>query len=211
MKIQVRDGLFSFTFEGREVASFSTEKPGRHQWVEMELYWAEPGQGRSAPLLRLPGGGYVTHVIGQSVRAHRHNSSCVSGGLPVAMKDLIAEALPCPDCRPSFPVMKTLRPDRFRSDDEFEQAVAREEARVYAERAGLAGTLSLESPRHSVRRSLNAADLVRHVVGDKLSWPAEQLLNQAAAADPDIKAAIDDPATAIAIQEALVAAGRMVL
>lgn len=209
-KIEVRDGMFSFSFEGREVAAVSTEKPGRHQWVEMELYWAEPGQIEQSPLLRLPGGGYVTHVIGQSVRAHRHNSSC-SSGIETLIKDLIAEALPCPTCRPSFPLMKTMRHERYRDEFEFEMAVSREEGRVYAARSVLTGSVDLESTRHSVHRAFTAKHAVQRIIGDRLSWPAERLLYAAAAADADIKAAIDDPATALAIQEALVASGRVVL
>ena len=75
----VRDGLFKVVFEGTFLGHSDTHREGTLRWVEMDLYWAEPGQDHSSPLLRLPDGGYVTHIIGQSVVAHRVGAPAAAG------------------------------------------------------------------------------------------------------------------------------------
>lgn len=192
---EVREGLFKVSFEGILLGSSTTHRPSALRWVEMDLYWAEPGQEEDSPLLRLPDGGYVTHVIGQSVVAHRHNSVC-GQKLPVTIADMIPDALPCPECQPpAFPMMRYIGPGEYDDSEEYEALLDAEAARITTLRRGMTGLLDVESPRHTLRRAVTARDAVRRIIGPKLSWPAEQLLNAAAQNDPLIKAAIEDPMT----------------
>lgn len=191
----VRDGLFPVEFEGMLLGSSNTHRPHALRWVEMDLYWADAGQDVSSPLLRLPQGGYVTHVVGQSVVAHRHRSECATG-LKVHVTRMIPDALPCPVCAPDpFPVMKHLPAGDYPTDDAHEEAMDAEAERVKSARLGLDCFYDVESPKHSVRRAATAREAVRRIVGQKLSWPAEQLLHEAAENDADIREAMSDPNT----------------
>ena len=194
-KIQVTDGMYGITFSGREIARVTTEQPGGLRWVEMELYWAEPGQDESVPMLQLPEGGYVTHIIGQSLVAHKHNSFC-KRGVQVHVNEMIADALPCPDCTPQFPVMKNIDPRKFEDEDLYLRKVAEEEERVLTARKDNYMLVDLESPRHSVHRAKSAPEAVRQIIGPHLSWPAERLLSMARKADPKIDAVFDSTGAA---------------
>lgn len=192
----VRDGLFKVIFEGLLIGHSDTHREGVLRWVEMDLYWAEPGQDETSPLLRLPQGGYVTHIVGQSVVAHRHNSPTCSG-LSVLIAEMTPDALPCPVCEPEpFPLMRHIDPSEYSTSEEREALLDIEEERITALRQNYAGMLDVESPRHTLRRALTARDAVRRIVGPKLSWPAEKLLHVASQHDPLIKAAMEDPSTA---------------
>jgi len=192
----VRDGLFKVVFEGVLLGSSGTHQPGALRWVEMDLYWAEPGQEQTSSLLRLPQGGYVTHIVGQSVVAHRHNSTCGTG-LSVKIAEMIPDALPCPTCEPEpFPVMRHIDPSEYSTDEEREELLDKEAEHIVDLRQDYDGLLDVESPRHTLRRALTAPDAVRRIVGQKLSWPAEKLLHEAQQNDPLIKAAMEDPSTA---------------
>lgn len=193
----VRDGLFPVDFEGKLLGSSNTHRPGVLRWVEMDLYYADAGQDETSPLLRLPEGGYVTHVVGQSVVAHRHRSTCGTG-LKTFISEMIPDALPCPECKPdAFPVMRQLNPAHYPNSDAHEEALDAEADRVLEARLFMQECLDVESPKHSVRRASTAREAVRRIVGQKLSWPAEQLLHEAAQNDPAIKAAMADPLTMV--------------
>jgi hypothetical protein len=192
----VKDGLFRVVFTGTLLGHSDTHRNGVLRWVEMDLYWAEPGQEETSPLLRMPEGGYVTHIIGQSVVAHRLNSGTCSG-LPVKIADMIPDALPCPDCEPDpFPLMRIIDPGEYRTDEEREELLDIEAERIMTLRRKYDGMMDVESPRHTLRRAATAREAVRRIVGPKLSWPAEKLLHVAAQNDPLIKAAMEDPSTA---------------
>lgn len=175
MKYIVRDGLIPVEFEGERLAVVSTEVRWVDRWVELELYKVPP-QPDPTGRIGLPSGGYITHVIGQSVRAHVHDSAC-NTGVPVQIRDLPSDAVPCADCSPDFPVCMD-------SEDEDEVAAVR------AERSLLSGVFDLESARHTVHRSVTAGETVRRVTGRALSTPAQRLLEIAATIDPEIAGVI---------------------
>jgi hypothetical protein len=154
--LEVRDGLKPVQFEGTLLARVRTETPRRPRWVEFELYCSEPNKS-------LPNGGYLIHIIGQSVVYHRHESAC-NTGVPHRAADLPDDAEPCDVCRP--PAAAAL---------------------------GGADVVDLESPRHTLYKCATAEDAVRQIRGHRLSAPASRLLETAAQADPAIAAAYSAP------------------
>lgn len=173
MKHTVRDGLYPVEFEGDQLAAVSTETWSASRWVELELYRI-PAQPDPTGRISLPRGGYLTHVIGQSLVAHRRNSRC-NTGVPTKISDLPDDAVPCDECNPEFPVCMNIND-------------AAEVASVRAARArDLDGVVDLESPRHSLHRTVSAAETVRKITGRQLSTPAQRLLETAAISDEEIK------------------------
>lgn len=186
MQYEVIDGLRVVAFTGREIASASTqrqmpegrtwntlsafEKKTLSRWVEMELYVVDAGQDDPGDLIRLPGGGYFFHVIGQSLLYHAHNSVC-NNGVPVRASETEVDVVPCPDCRP--PLLWD-----WHEPQDPEDAVLLTEP-------GL--EVDVETPRNSLRRAETALGIIRDVEGKQLSTPAQKLLEIAMRNDPEIR------------------------
>jgi hypothetical protein len=180
-KHEVVDGVYTIPFTGVSIGDSTTEKRIPYpslRWVEMELFTVEPGQSYWLPddpdqedLLKLPGGGYLCHIIGQSVVYHQYGAGCGGGGVPTAAKDTEFDVLPCPDCKPPriwMPSDSAAPPLRPGIDPEM--------------------MVELETARHSIQRGASAAQIVRSIIGSRLSTPAQKLLEIARKNDPKIDA-----------------------
>jgi hypothetical protein len=180
-KHEVVDGVYAIPFLGASIGFSTTGKlipQPSLRWVEMELYTVEPGQSYSLPddpdqedLLKLPDGGYLCHVIGQSVVYHQYGVGCGGGGVPTTAKDTEIDVLPCPDCRP----VRLWTPAR--------------DGQAWL-RPGVDPEMQveLETARHSVQRATSEGQIVRSIVGSRLSTPAQKLLYAARKNDPRIDA-----------------------
>jgi hypothetical protein len=195
---EVRDGLWPVQFHGTQLAVSTTERKmpeGRSwrtltawekkavgRWVEMELYLVDAGQPDPLGRIGLPDGGYLYHVIGQSLIYHTAGSAC-NAGVPAQAGNTEIDVLPCWNCRPAPPLLWDW-PGPDRDPD--------------GKRASLlvppAMTVDLESPRHTLKRAVTAPDLVRLVIDRQLSTPAQRLLEMAQEQDTRIAEVFSTPA-----------------
>lgn len=157
MLCHVRDGLRPVDFTGEQIARVSTETD-RPRWVELELYWATPSE-------KLPEGGYFTHIVGQSVVYHKHQSDC-NTGVPATVEEIPEDSEPCEKCRP--PALTMLDSDAW---------------------------VDMESPRHTLYRTGGpreqaAVEMVQRMQR-RPSAPAQRLLEMAAQEDPAIAHALE--------------------
>lgn len=92
----LKDGLFDVPFTGVELAHVSTKRPGRHQWLELELYRITEGPNT---------GHYVLTTIAYSDRYHGGPRGCAKG-ISMTFGEALKQATsaqPCPDCAPPRP------------------------------------------------------------------------------------------------------------
>lgn len=194
----VRDGLWPVHFQGTQLAVSTTERKlpeGRtwrslsvwekkavSRWVEMELYLVDPGQPDPIGRIGLPDGGYLYHVIGQSLVYHSLTSSC-NAGVPVQAGNTEIDVLPCWDCRPALPLLWDWAGADRDPDGKRASLLVPPDMSV-----------SLESPRHTLKRAVTASDLVRLVIDRQLSTPAQRLLEIAQEQDGRIAEVFSSPA-----------------
>lgn len=187
---EVMDGLWPVTFEGTQLAAAATERdmpPGAHwedldeytkkavsRWVRMALYKVEPGQDDPMGRIRLPGGGYFFHIVGESLIYHVQDSAC-NAGVPVRANGTGPDVLPCWKCRPPM----LWKWDPYADPDADRAALMVPDGDMIVD---------LESPRHTLRRSETAAGIVERVIDKRMSSPAQRLLEIAREKDPDIEA-----------------------
>lgn len=182
MEYRVRQGLEPHRITGQVLAEVTTERPFKDRWMEMNLYRVDPG---GAPTVRddsgiplLPSGGYITYVIGQSLRTHGRGSEC-GEGIPRRICDLPLDALPCTECHPDFPHVRAgLSGWRLRQDED----------RVERERKNLTGLVDLEVTRHTIYPVATAQAVYDGITRRGMSVPAERCLRIAATVDEDIAA-----------------------
>jgi hypothetical protein len=190
MKFTVHHGLRSHRIEGTLLAEVTTEDDSKDRWTEIYLYKVDPG---GAPRLMRPGtrdealpeGGYLSHVIGKSLRAHTlkimHRSLC-RGGVEKEVGALPDEAVPCPVCRPSF---------AWISSDVCEEDMPAERERVRRAREGITELVRMEVTRHQIHTAVLAEDMIAGLTdGPKVTLPGEDLVRKAARNDPGIQAVV---------------------
>lgn len=181
---EVRHGLRAVTFDGNKIGESSTEKilqptdnwdqmsPRAKQlflrWSEFTLYTVPPGQ--EGDLLPTDGG-YLYHVVGQSLCYHVHQGGCNSG-VKKRAGDTSIYVLPCYVCRPPL-LWSWLNED----DDDDTRALVDPDMLV-----------DMESPTHSVYTSSTAAGIAKIIERGRLSLPAQRLLEDAIQNDPGIAA-----------------------
>lgn len=195
---EVRDGLWPVRFEGFKFPPSTTErkmpdgkkwrdltpweKRAVGRWVEMELYIVEPGQDDPEGRIGLPDGGYLYHIVGQSLIYHARGSLC-NAGLPTTAGNTEIDVLPCWNCRPA-PLLLWDWPGPEADPD--------------GKRASLlvppSTVVELESPRHTLKRAATARELVKIVIDRQLSTPAQRLLEMAQELDPRIAEVFSSPA-----------------
>lgn len=189
MEFTVRHVLESHQITGTLIASTSTEEDWKDRWTEIYLYRVDPGGAPTvmSPRTRTPAlrdGGYLSHVIGQSLRAHTLvvRSRFCKGGVPTEISKLPGEAQPCPECRPVFP---------FISASTFAEDVPDELARVRKARDGIAGQVRMEVTRHHIHTAEQAEEMIAGLTeGARATAPGEDVIRIAAGNDPDIRAAL---------------------
>jgi hypothetical protein len=195
---EVKDGLWPVRFEGTQLAVSTTErkmpdgktwrqltpweKKAVGRWVEMELYAVPGGQDDPDGRIGLPDGGYLYHIIGQSLIYHAPGSAC-NQGVPVHAGNTEIDVLPCWNCRPAPPLLWDWPGPE--SDPDGKKA---------ALLVPTASSVDLESPRHTLKRAVHAPDLVRLVIDKQLSTPAQRLLEIAQEQDERIAAVFSPPA-----------------
>lgn len=175
-EIRLQAGLGQRAFYGEKLAEVNTDtERRRRRWIEMALYrdWEvrrDANGGAADPLEPLRPKGYVLHLTGRSLVYHLHNSRC-NTGLPEHPDDLPETAKPCDRCRP--PALRDLA----------EQLVDLEEDRftIYACADARQVMSQLQDP-HSTPGT---------AVVDRLSAPAQRLLQLAAEKDDGIADATD--------------------
>ena len=190
---EVRHGLRPVTFSGEIISESSTRKrlqpeddwavmSGRAKdlflrWTEMTLYAVPAGSEEPEGIIVLPDGGYVYHVVGQSLCYHVHRSEC-EAGVQATAAETPDDALPCWKCRP--PQLREWIPE----DDETETL----ELIVPADMI-----VDMESPTHSVYTHATAAGITKIVERGRLSLPAQRLLEIARKHDAAIDAVYARP------------------
>lgn len=190
MEYTVHHGLRSHRIQGTLLAQTTTEELWKDRWTEIYLYKVDPG---GAPTILHPRtkdetlreGGYLSHVVGPSFRAHtldvRHR--LCKGGVETEICQLQDEAVPCPVCRPSFPYI---------SRDVFEEDMPAELARVRRAREGNTGLVRAEVTRHQIHPAITAEEIIAGLTeGVKTTVPGEDVVRKAALADPDIRAELE--------------------
>lgn len=189
MEFKVRHGLEPHRIQGTLLADVSTEEDWKDRWTEIYLYRVDPG---GAPTVMSPrskqealrNGGYLSYVIGQSLRTHtlEIRTRFCKGGVPVEICKLPPEAQPCPDCRPSF---------AFISADVFEEDMPAEKERVRKAREGITDLVRMEVTRHHIHTALTAEEIISGLTeGAKTTVPGEDLVRKAARTDPNIAAVL---------------------
>jgi hypothetical protein len=190
----VQDGLWPVTFSGtplgptvrtrREIPGDRDwedlepwEKKGIARWVSMTLYRV-PAQDDPAGRIALPDGGYLYHVVGESLVYH-HIRGCRKG-VPKTAAETTPDMLPCWECSPAPPDFlweewedESTEPAALIVDPELE--------------------LRVETPHHTLKRARTAEDAVRKIIGERMSMPAQQLLETAMRKDPEIAAVFSPP------------------
>jgi hypothetical protein len=195
---EVRDGMWTVRFRGVQLSVSTTERKmpdGRSwaslsawdkkaigRWVEMELYTVEPGQDDPDGRIGLPDGGYLYHIIGQSLIYHTTGSACNSG-VPVIAGKTEIDVLPCWNCRPAPPLLWDWAGAERDPDGKRASLLVPETYSV-----------DLESPRHTVKRAVLAPEIVRLVIDKQLSTPAQRLLEVAQERDQNIAEVFAPPA-----------------
>jgi hypothetical protein len=185
MEFRVRHGLQPHRIQGALLAEVTTERPFKDRWMEMALYRADPGglvrldeHGMADGEPQLPGGGYVTYVIGQSIRTHGRGSAC-GEGVPWKVCDLPLDAQPCGRCAPDFPHVRPgltgLR-------------LSQAERRVEQARQGMTQMVDLEVTRHTLYPVATAQEVYDGITRRGMSDPAERCLRIAAIEDGEIAA-----------------------
>lgn len=182
MEYRVRHGLEPHRITGALLAEVSTERPLKDRWMEMTLYRIDPG---GAPTVtddhgqpHLPRGGYITYVIGQSIRTHGRGSDC-GEGVPCRISDLPLDAQPCARCRPAFPFVRLGLSGA---------ALTRAEHRVEQARKGMTDLVDLEVTRHTLYPVATAQEVYDGITRRGMSVPAERCLRIAATVDEEIAA-----------------------
>lgn len=153
------------------------EKKAVGRWVDMDLYYVEPGQADPDARIMLPSGGYFFHIIGQSLVFHVHDSSC-NKGIPVHAENTEIDVVPCWEC--DAPLIW-----------DWDQREPEDQASLLVPPNMI---VDIESPRHSLKRAATAAGIVREVEGRQLSTPAQRLLEIAMENDPAIGKVFRPPA-----------------
>lgn len=90
---EVKDGPRTLKFDGVLLAESSSWRPGSIRWIEFKLY-------------RTAGGTYILSRVGRSLVFHTLGCPLTTKyGLPEAAVDELREnAVPCPECTPTFDV-----------------------------------------------------------------------------------------------------------
>lgn len=191
MEYTVYHGLRSHRIQGILLAQTTTEELWKDRWTEIYLYKVDPG---GAPTILHPrtraetlaDGGYLSHVVGPSFRAHtlevRNQRTC-KGGVETEIRELADEAVPCPVCRPAFP---------FISREAFEEDMPAERDRVRRAREGDSDLVRAEVTRHQIHPAVTAAEIISGLTdGIKTTVPGEDVVRKAALRDPDIRAELE--------------------
>lgn len=189
MEYTVRHVLESYSIQGTLIGSTTTEEDWKDRWTEIYLYRVDPGGAPTVlhPRTRaeaLPDGGYISHVVGQSLRAHTLEirfTRC-KGGVPREIRKLPDEYQPCPDCRPSFAFISPSVP---------EEDMAAETARVRRAREGITERVRMEVTRHHIHSAVSPEDMIAGLTeGIRATAPGEDVIRIAADNDAGIKAVL---------------------
>ena len=99
-KYETRDGARRIRFEGIELASSSSEYPGKPRWIEFTLYKTKGGQ-------------YVLYRVGRSYVYHTRDCPIViKNRLSMYPEEhLPSRYTPCQDCKPSIIETEGLYPE----------------------------------------------------------------------------------------------------
>lgn len=182
MEYTVRHVLKPHRIQGALIASVTTELPTKDRWTEIHLYRVDPGGAPTIP--SLVNGGYLSHVIGQSLRVHTtavYSDQC-RGGTPKEVRQLLDEAQPCPVCHPGF---AWISPRTSQED------LPAEMARVRRAREGRTDMVRAEVERHQVHPAVTAEEIIAGLTeGIKTTVPGEDAIREAADRDPAIRAVL---------------------
>jgi len=99
---EVKDGSRTLQFEGKLLGESSSWRRGSSRWIEFELYRTENGS-------------YILSRVGVSLVYHSGACSLVDryGLSEKPVSELDKDALPCPDCSPTFEAPLVF-PEKFR-------------------------------------------------------------------------------------------------
>jgi hypothetical protein len=182
----VADGIRPYSFTGDLLAEVSTHRPGSLRWTELRLYRmvsraqanalaeARDDAGHAGLLAAKAAGDYLLYTAGPSLVFHRAEDGCRKGSL-ARLGDLPDGMVACEDCWPPAGRWPGDGDDPDDLDDDAQVRAERDRPR-----------LAVCPQAEDVERALREQPGRKTATPGRLSGPASQLLDDAAAADDGI-------------------------